>query len=78
MVKRTLDFNNTEEFLQCVSLRIHSVHIRAYKCEIDYRNTIQEKKKQQTFDILKFLSCLDKATLYEFALPLSLLLTPFY
>ena len=35
-----------EDFLQCVSLRIHPIHMRVYKCEIDYRNKIPKKKKQ--------------------------------
>ena len=32
--------------------------MRIYKCKIDYRKKI---KKKQFFDILKLLSCLDKA-----------------
>ena len=41
-----------------------SGNMGVYKCENDYRNKI--KKKQQTFDILKLLSYLDKVTVYEF------------
>ena len=51
-----------------MSLMIHPVHMRVYKGEIDYRNKIQKKKEQKTFHIPKLFSCLDKVTLYEFAL----------
>ena len=35
--------SNPEEFLVCVSLRIHAIHMRVYKYEIDYGNKIHKK-----------------------------------